>query len=100
MLGNFGDLDVSEDDEKVVLSIRCGTGGRLVDEGRYDGDDALRHPAGTAPRTFMLDALPVYCAHCSINNEIQPIEWGGAPISIEHPAVTPALVVSTTCTRT
>ena len=42
-----------------------------------------------APRTFMLDALPVYCAHCSINNEIQPIEWGGDPISIEHPAVAP-----------
>ena len=26
MLGNFGEVDVSEDDEKVVLSIRCGTG--------------------------------------------------------------------------
>jgi hypothetical protein len=89
MLGNFGEVDVSEDDEKVVLSIRCGTGGRLVEEGRYEGDDAyvtLREPA---PRTFMLDALPVYCAHCSVNNEIQPIEWGGVPISIEHPVVAP-----------
>ena len=89
MLGNFGAVDVSEDDEKVVLSIRCGTGGRLVEEGRYEGDDAyvtLREPA---PRTFMLDALPVYCTHCSINNEIQPIEWGGVPISIEHPVVAP-----------
>jgi hypothetical protein len=27
----------------------------------------------------------VYCAHCSINNEIQPVEWGSAPSSIEHP---------------
>ena len=31
----------------------------------------------------------MYCAHCSINNEIQPIEWGGVPISIEHPVVAP-----------
>ena len=89
MLGNFGDVDVSEDDEKVVLSIRCGTGGRLVEEGRYEGDDAYVTLQERAPRTFMLDALPVYCAHCSINNEIQPIEWGGVPISIEHPAVAP-----------
>jgi hypothetical protein len=91
MLANFGEVDVSEDDEKVVLSIRCGTGGRLVDEGRYEGENAyvtLREPA---PRTFMLDALPVYCAHCSINNEIQPIEWGGVPISIEHPVVEPGM---------
>jgi len=89
MLGNFGDVDVSEDDEKVVLSIRCGTGGRLVEEGRYEGDDAYVTLRERAPRTFMLDALPVYCAHCSINNEIQPIEWGGVPISIEHPVVAP-----------
>lgn len=90
MLGNFGEVDVSEDDEKVVLSIRCGTGGRLVEEGRYEGDDAYVTLRERAPRTFMLDALPVYCAHCSINNEIQPIEWGGVPISIEHPVVEPA----------
>ena len=89
MLGNFGDVDVSEDDKKVVLSIRCGTGGRLVEEGRYEGDDAYVTLRERAPRTFMLDALPVYCAHCSINNEIQPIEWGGVPISIEHPVVAP-----------
>ena len=88
-LSNFGEVAVEEDDEKIALSIRCGTGGRLVEEGRYEGEHAdvtLREPA---PRTFMLDALPVYCAHCSVNNEMQPIEWGGWPISIEHPATTP-----------
>jgi hypothetical protein len=87
MLSNFGEVEVAEDEEKIVLSIRCGTGGRLIEEGRYEGEHAyvtLREPA---PRTFMLDALPVYCAHCSVNNEIQPIEWGGVPISIEHPSV-------------
>ncbi|HEX2736932.1 MAG TPA: hypothetical protein VHP57_02230, partial [Acidimicrobiia bacterium] len=28
---------------------------------------------------------PVYCAHCAVNNEMQPMEWGGAPTSLEHP---------------
>jgi hypothetical protein len=85
MLSNMGTVDVDEDDEKIVLSFRCGSGGRLIDEGRYEGDPAyltLREKSG---RTFMRDELPVYCAHCSVNNEMQPVEWGGTPTSIEHP---------------
>jgi hypothetical protein len=27
----------------------------------------------------------VYCAHCSVHNEIQPVEWGGTPTSVEYP---------------
>lgn len=90
MITNGGSCEVSEDDEKIVLSFRCGSGGRLIDEGRYEVDGGpfltLRERAG---RTFQRDALPVYCAHCSVNNEIQPVEWGGAPTSIEHPPVHP-----------
>jgi hypothetical protein len=85
MVSNMGSVEVDEDDEKIVLSFRCGTGGRLIDEGRYEGDHAyltLREKSG---RTFMRDELPVYCAHCSVNNEIQPVEWGAGPTTIEHP---------------
>lgn len=40
MLANGGTVEVAEDDEKITLSFRCGSGGRLVDEGRYgDGGD-------------------------------------------------------------
>ena len=85
MLGNMGEVEVDEDDEKIVLSFKCGSGGKLIDDGRYEGEHAymtLREPAG---RTFMRDELWVYCAHCSVNNEIQPVEWGEAPSSIEYP---------------
>jgi hypothetical protein len=86
MVANGGGCDVSEDDEKIVLSFRCGSGGRLIDEGRYDDDGGpylTLHERG--PRTFERDALPVYCAHCSVHNEIQPVEGGGTPTSIEYP---------------
>jgi hypothetical protein len=89
MLSNFGAVDVAEDDEKIVLSFRCGSGGKLIDDGRYEGEHAyltLREKGG---RTFMRDELPVYCAHCSVNNEIQPVEWGGAPTTVEHPPERP-----------
>lgn len=89
MLANMGQVEVSEDDEKIVLSFRCGSGGKLIDDGRYvqpDGYHVLHGPSG---RTFMRDELPVYCAHCSINNEIQPVEWEQTPTSIEHPPEQP-----------
>src|SRR5688500_120423 len=35
MVATFGASEVSEDDDKITLSFRCGTGGRLIDEGRY-----------------------------------------------------------------
>ena len=57
----------------------------LVHLGHREGDPAyltLREKSG---RTFMRDELPAYCAHCSVNNEMQPVEWGGAPTTIEHP---------------
>jgi hypothetical protein len=86
MVTNGGRCEVSEDDEKIVLSFECGSGGRLIDEGRYDVDGGpyltLTEAAG---RTFSRDALPAYCAHCSVNNEIQPMEAGAGPTSVEFP---------------
>ena len=90
MLANFGSVDVDEDSEKITLTFRCGSGGRLVDEGRYDeqgGPYLTLRSAG--PRTFGDDSLPVYCAHCSINNELQPMERGQLPTSVEHPTRQP-----------
>ncbi len=85
MVANFGECDVEEDDEKITLSFRCGSGGRLIDEGRYEGDDGYLVLRERAPRTFGRDHLPVYCAHCSVNNEMQPVEWGSAPTTVENP---------------
>ncbi len=85
MLVNMGTVAVSEDDEKITLEFRCGSGGKLIDDGRYEGEDAyatLKEPGG---RTFGKDAMWVYCAHCSVNNEMQPVEWGEVPTSIEFP---------------
>jgi len=85
MLGNMGEVEIDEDDEKIVLSFRCGSGGKLVDDGRYEGEHPYALLRERSGRTFMRDELWVYCAHCSVNNEIQPVEWGEAPTSIEHP---------------
>lgn len=89
MLGNMGEVDVEEDDEKITLSFRCGSGGKLIDDGRYEGAQPYLILGERSGRTFDRDALWVYCAHCSVNNEIQPVEWGSAPTSIEYPPERP-----------
>lgn len=89
MVGNMGTVEVDEDDEKITLSFRCGSGGKLIDDGRYEGEHAYAVLRERSGRTFMRDELWGYCAHCSVNNEIQPVEWGAAPTSIEFPPERP-----------
>jgi hypothetical protein len=85
MVANFSECEVTEDDEKITLSFRCGSGGHLIDEGRYDGDDGYLILRERAARTFERDELPVYCAHCSVNNQMQAVEWTGRPMTVEAP---------------
>ncbi|MEX2254107.1 MAG: hypothetical protein WEC34_01595, partial [Acidimicrobiia bacterium] len=89
MLANMGEVDVEEDDEKIILSFRCGSGGKLIDDGRYEGEHAYLRLREKSGQTFMRDELWVYCAHCSVNNEIQPVEWGDTPTSVEYPPERP-----------
>lgn len=90
MVANGATVQVDADEDRIELSFRCGTGGRLVDEGRYDPDGAgagrgYLRLQGDGPATFGEPGLPVYCAHCSINNEVQPLERDGVPTTVEFP---------------
>jgi hypothetical protein len=89
MKANGGTAEVSEDAEKWSLSFRCGTGGKLIDEGAYSDGRAYLTLSGPSPVTFGRESLPAYCAHCSVNNEIQAIEWEGAPATVEFPPTAP-----------
>ena len=89
MLANFGEVEVDQDDEKITLTFRCGSGGWLIDSGAYEGEEALLTLNESGPRTFSRDELPVYCAHCSVNNEMQAAERDGHLTIVEHPPQQP-----------
>ena len=89
MKANGADVKFNEDDEKYELSFRCGSGGMLIDSGAYSEPKNYLTLQEKGPVTFGRDELPVYCAHCSVNNEIQPIEWDGAPQTVEYPPEQP-----------
>ena len=85
MLANGADVELTEDADKIVMSFRCGTGGMLIDSGAYEGEAALLKLSEPGPRTFGRDSLWVYCAHCSVNNEMQAVETTGRLTTVEFP---------------
>jgi hypothetical protein len=89
MKANEGEVEVSEDAEKFILSFRCGSGGRLIEDGAYGPPRDYLTLREKGPMTFGRDELGVYCAHCSINNEIEAIERSGRPHMIEFPSTAP-----------
>jgi len=89
MKANGADVELVEDEEKYSLSFRCGSGGMLIDTGAYDAPRDYLTLRARGPVTFDRDELPVYCAHCSVNNEIQPIEWDGVPATVQFPPRAP-----------
>jgi hypothetical protein len=84
--GHLMPLHIEEDDEKIVIQMRpCGSGGRLVLEGKYEGPDAMLTLAGKQLLTYGRETFPVYCAHEPIM-ELQDIEAHGAPFVVIEPA--------------
>ncbi len=88
---HMGNVSVTEDDEKFTITQDpCGSGGRLMREGAYDGAEPLYRVDRAQAMTFGKPNFPSYCAHCAVWNNIQCIEWFGPPQwCIDHPA-TPA----------
>lgn len=84
---HMGQVTVTEDEEKFTITQDpCGSGGRLMREGAYEGEDALYQIRAAQPMTFEKPDFPSYCAHCAVWNNIQCIEWFGHPQwCIDHP---------------
>jgi hypothetical protein len=79
-------IHIEEDDEKIVLQMRpCGSGGRLVLEGKYEGPDALLTLEGKKLLTYGRENFPVYGAHEPIM-ELQDIKAHGTPFMVVEPA--------------
>lgn len=85
---HMGNVRVTEDAEKFTIAQDpCGSGGRLMRQGAYDGAGGLHRVRRAQAMTFGKPDFPSYCAHCAVWNNIQCIEWFGHPQwCIEHPA--------------
>lgn len=81
-----GELEVEEDEDKYTIRQGCGTGGRLMAEGRFDGPDGLARIPVANPASVGTPGLPTYCAHCTVWNSVLTYEHEGRPLwVIDHP---------------
>lgn len=84
--GHLQPMHIEEDDEKVVIQMRpCGSGGRLVLEGKYDGPNAFHTVEKPQRMTYHRENFPVYCAH-EPPMELVDIEANGKPFVVVEPA--------------
>jgi hypothetical protein len=81
-----GAFTITEDDEKLTFAMNpCGSGQRLVRNGRYEGDDAFGVTREAHDWSYGRKGFPLYCTHCTFMNESLPIEWIGHPLYPSHP---------------
>ena len=84
--GHLQPMRIEEDDEKIVIQMRpCGSGGRLVLEGKYEGPDAFLTIQGPQRLTYDRKDFPVYCAHEAAMEQAD-IEQNGRPFVVVEPA--------------
>jgi hypothetical protein len=84
--GHLQPLHIEEDDDKVVIQMQpCGSGGRLVLEGKYEGPNAFLTLDKPQQLTYGRDRFPVYCAH-EPPMELLDIAKHGAPFVVVEPA--------------
>ncbi|MCB1746957.1 MAG: hypothetical protein H6977_02185 [Gammaproteobacteria bacterium] len=84
--GHLQPLEISEDDDKIEIKMcPCGSGGRLIQEGKYEGDEAFLTIEKGQRMTYGRPDYPVYCAHEYAMERVD-IEENGTPFVVVEPA--------------
>ena len=84
--GHLQPMDITEDDEKVEIRMKpCGSGGRQIAAGKYEGERAFLKVATPQRMTYGRPDVPVYCTH-EIAMERLDAERDGHPFAITEPA--------------
>lgn len=69
MRGHLQPMEIREDDEKVIITMKpCGSGERLIEKGAYEGGYAIIKER--SPITYGFENMPVYCTHCPIMEQM------------------------------
>lgn len=80
--GHLQPIEITEDDEAIRIAMTpCGSGGRLILEGKYEGPDGFLEVREPSTMTYGRSDLPVYCAH-EAAMEIIDIDRSGSPLVV------------------
>ena len=83
---HLGTIRVTEDEDRFTITQDpCGSGGRLMRAGMFDGEHALRRVSSDGALTVGRENFPSYCTHCPVWLGQQHLEWFGLPLVHEPP---------------
>lgn len=83
--GHLQNFTAEEDDEKFTFFMKpCGSGARLVLEGKYGPPYNFVKIKKAQDMTFQQPDFPSYCAHCFFQNTA-PLKTTGKPVAIVRP---------------
>lgn len=89
--GHLHAFEVQEDEEKfTIIAHCCGSGGRLITEGKYEAPHHFLKVEKPQEMTFHRPDFPVYCIHCWFQN-LSPAGESGEPLFITEPAENPGV---------
>ena len=84
--GHMMPIRIEEDDEKFTFIMEpCGSGGRMVIEGKFQPPHGFFNIERAQPMTCGQSCFPVYCAHGPVIS-VLGIESSGAPLFYEEPS--------------
>jgi len=81
-----------EKDSYDILLDHCGSGGRLIQQGAYEGPHALHKIKEPSPMTFGQKDFPVYCTHCHFEGTTMGDEPFYEVIASEKPGHSPCVL--------
>lgn len=83
---HLGTIRVTEDEDRFTITQDpCGSGGRMMRAGMFDGEHALRRVSSDGALTVGRADFPSYCTHCPVWLGQQHMEWFGLPLVHEPP---------------
>lgn len=86
MVSHHGKLTLLEDAEKFTfVNDPCGSGGRLLRDGKYEGPDALAYVEEPSAMTLGREHFQSYCTHCPAWLSQRHQEWYGEPLWVLEP---------------
>lgn len=88
--GHCRPMEITEDDEKVCIKMKCCAGEMLLKNGFYGPPQNFTMIKTPHLLTFQMTDFPVYCCHAPVQEELA-IEWIGEPVYVSMPAEKMAL---------
>jgi len=82
--GHGQPVEITEDDEKVIVKGNTCPGKSLLEGGKYGPPTNFAMIKNPSALTFQANDFPIYCCHAPVQEQLA-IDWIGEPVYVSNP---------------